>query len=370
MTGKSCWWSVLGGIAALAITTFPASVRAQGGVMLQGVIESELWKTDSASQLLARNNGRLGGAGRVNLWAAAEPRRDIVLFGQVQAETGPGRGEPGSEVYVTQYGARWSPADAFVLEAGKMSHVVGVFSMRHLSFRNPLVGAPDGYSLVYPMGVKVSGSASIFDYRAAILNKPVWHEGYTPDPSSAPRPAVGAGVTPFTGFRLGASATVGPYLGTDLAPTLFAGQDWKRFRQHVLAADMQLSRGYFEANVELAHATYEVPGRADAIPGLTWYVETKYTFTPRFYLASRVERNDYPFIAPFNDFVWIADRSDFTDVEAGAGFRITSSTLLKASVRADHWVANPNPFAPQASGRALALQLSQTFDLVELATGH
>jgi hypothetical protein len=362
-------WSIaLSCVATLASVALPRPAQAQGGVMVQGVFDSELWKTDSASQLLARNDGRLGAMGRVNLWAAAEPRRDVVLFGQVQAESGPGRGEPGSEVYVTQYGARWSPSDAFVLEAGKMTHVVGVFSMRHLSFRNPLVGAPDGYSLVYPIGVKVSGSASIFDYRAAILDKPVWHEDYTPDPSSAPRPAIGAGVTPFTGFRLGASATVGPYLGRELPATLFGGQDWKRFRQHVLAADMQLSRGYFEANAELAHATYEVPGRADAMPGLTWYVETKYTFTPRFYLASRVERNDYPYIAPFNDVVWIADRSDFTDVEVGAGFRVTSSTLVKASVRADHWVANPNPFAPQASGRAVALQISQTFDLVELAT--
>jgi hypothetical protein len=70
----------------------------------------------------------------------------------------------------------------------------------------------------------------------------------------------------------------------------------------------------------------------------------------------------------YNDSVWIADKSDFTDVEAGGGFRVSSSTLVKVSVRADHWVPNPNPFAPQASGRALALQLSHTFDVIDLAT--
>jgi hypothetical protein len=71
---------------------------------------------------------------------------------------------------------------------------------------------------------------------------------------------------------------------------------------------------------------------------------------------------------PFSDVEWTANKSDFTDVEVGAGFRLTSRTLAKLSVRADHWVPNPNPFAPQSSGRALAFQLSQTFDVMELAT--
>jgi hypothetical protein len=211
----------------------------------------------------------------------------------------------------------------------------------------------------------------VFDYRVGVLSKPVWHEDYTPDPSSAWRPAIGVGVTPFTGVRIGASATTGSYLGSDDA-VFIAGEDWRRYKQHVVAADLQLSRGYFEANAELARASYDVPERAEAAKGLTWYVETKYTFTPRFYLAARVERNDYPYISPlvtpFTGPIWIASNSDFTDVEIGGGFRVTSSTLLKVSVRADHWVPNPNPNAPTASGRAVAMQLSQTFDVVELVT--
>ena len=346
-----------------------ASAHAQGGILVQGVLDVEAWKTDSMSTLLARNGGKPGAMGRIGLWAAVEPWRDVVMFGQLSAETGPARYEEGGELYVTQYGTRWSPNDAFVLEAGKMTHVVGTFSSRHLSFRNPLVGSPDGYALVYPFGVKVSGSASILDWRAAVLSKPLTHEDYTVEPSHAPRPAVGAGITPFVGFRLGASATVGPYLNRDLAPTLLAGRGWRSYRQRLVAADLQLSRGYFEAFAELAHGSYDVPG-GEPIAGLTWYVESKYTFTPRFFAAVRVERNDYPYIMPYNDFGWIADKSDFTDVEMGVGVRLTASTLAKLSLRADHWVPNPNPFAPQSSGRAVAFQLSQTFDLVELARGR
>jgi hypothetical protein len=355
-------------LALLTLATLAAPpARAQGGILFQGVLDAELWKTDSLSALLARNGGRPGAMGRIGLWAAAEPWRDVVVFSQLSAETGPGRHEEGSELYVTQYGTRWSPSDAFVLEAGKMMHVVGTFSSRWLSFRNPLIGMPDGYSLVYPFGVKVSGTASMFDWRAAVLSKPLTHEDYTVEPSHAPRPAVGVGITPFTGVRLGASATVGPYLNRDLAPTLLAGESWRRYKQRLVAADLQLSRGYFEAFAELAQGSYDVPGRA-ALSGITWYAETKYTFTPRVYAAVRVERNDYPFIMPFDASNWIANNSDFTDAEAGVGFRLAASTLLKLSVRADHWVPNPNPFAPQTSGRALAMQVSRTFDVLDLAT--
>jgi hypothetical protein len=352
-------------LLSLVLPIAPAS--AQGGILFQGVVDAEMWKTDSLSALLARNDGRPGAMARIGLWGAAEPWRDVVVFGQLSGETGPGRHEEGSELYVTQYGTRWSPSDAFILEAGKLTHVVGTFSSRYLSFRNPLVGMPDGYALVYPFGVKVSGSASMFDWRAAILSKPLTHEDYTVDPSHAPRPAVGVGVTPFTGLRLGASATVGPYLNDTLPATLLAGRSWRSFNQRIVAADLQFSRGYFETFAELAHGDYDVPGR-DALGGLTWYVETKYTFTPRFYTAVRVERNDYPYIMPFDQNGWIADKSDFTDVEVGGGFRMTANTMLKLSVRADHWVPNPNPFAPQASGRALAMQLSRTFDVLEMIT--
>jgi hypothetical protein len=227
---------------------------------------------------------------------------------------------------------------------------------------------PDGYSLVYPIGLRVSGVRSIFDYRVAVLDKPLSHEGYTPDPSPAPRPALGAGVTPFVGFRIGASTTVGPYLGRELAPTLLAGRDWRDFRQRIVAADVQLSRGYLESYAEIARGSYDVPARSAPVAGLAWYVETKYTFTPRLYLATRVEHNDYPFIAPRDTSRWTAGRSAFSDVEVGGGYRLTPSTLVKLSWRADHWVQNPNPFAPDASGHAVAMQLSQTFDLVEMAT--
>ena len=41
-------------------------------------------------------------------------------------------------------------------------------------------------------------------------------------------------------------------------------------------------------------------------PGEYYYVEGKYTFAPRFFMATRFERNDYAYIQPQDDGAWIA----------------------------------------------------------------
>jgi hypothetical protein len=317
--------------------------------------------------LLARSNGRAGPVARADVWAAIEPMRNTILFGEIMGETGSGRDEPGSEYYVKQFGLRFSPADGFSIEAGKVTPIVGTFSSRQLSFRNPLIGSPDGYAAAYANGVKFSGNVGLFDYRAGALSLPLYREGYVPNPSQTLRPAIGIGITPFVGLRLGVSGTVGPYLNCDLSSSQLRGQSWKSYGQRVVAADAQFSRGYFEAHGELTRSSYDVPG-LPASNGLMYYLESKYTITPRLFLAARFERNDYPFISPITPTVWIANNSVVSDGEVGGGFRLTASTLLKLSVRADHWNPNPNPNAPHDDGYAVAAQWSQTLDFMEMVT--
>jgi len=50
--------------------------------------------------------------------------------------------------------------------------------------------------------------------------------------------------------------------------------------------------------------------------------------------------------------------------EAGLGYRLTARTLLKASVRSDRWDVPPEMRSFLGNGTALALQLSQSFDVV------
>ena len=144
-----------------------------------------------------------------------------------------------------------------------------------------------------------------------------------------------------------------------------SGRDWKDYKQRVVAADVQLSRGYFEGHAELAHSEYDIQNRTP-IKGLLFYLEPKYTFTPRFFMALRYERNDYPFILPVSPNFWVANRVVFQDVELGGGYRLLASSLVKLSARADHWAPNDNPQAPHNNGFAVVLQWSQSLDFMEL----
>jgi len=356
------------GIAA-AMVAGAATARAANaqGILVQGIADAEAWKTDSGSILLTRNGGQPSFLGRMHLWGAAGVGRHLIVYAAGTAETGNARGESGTEWYTELAGVRFTQSEGLVIDAGKIQPVIGTFAARRYSTRNPLIGMPDGYPLQYPLGVQASGARGRFDYRAAVVSLPTYHEGYTPDPTPAPRPALGAGFTPTIGARIGASATWGPYLNQDLAPTLLAGRSWRNYSERIFAADAQLSRGYLELRGELARSSYQVPEGETGIRtvrGLTYYTEAKYTLTPRLFAAGRFERNDYPYIQPLSDVDWIANPTNMYDAEAGIGFRVTSRTLVKASVRSDRWDVPAEMRSFLGNGTALALQMSQAFDVI------
>jgi hypothetical protein len=248
---------------------------------------------------------------------------------------------------------------ALLVDVGRFTPIIGTFASRHFSTRNPLIGEPDGYTSDYPVGVRVSGETQHFDYRAAMVNLPTTHALYEPSPTPRLRPAVGGGYTPFTGFRIGASFTRGPYLNRDTPPTALAGRAWTDYDQTVMAGDVEFSRGYLDVHVEGARGSYEVPGQSANIVGFTYYGEARYTITPRFFAAVRVERNDYPFIHVGSGTGWTAKLTDFVDGETGVGYRVTSSSIVKASVRADRWWTRN-----AVDGHAVAMQWSQAFDVM------
>lgn len=345
---------------AAALCCAPHLATAQSGVLLQGIVDAEGWSTDStASTLLTRNHGSPGTVERLNLWTAVQPWSRLVAYGLLEAEGGPARprGES-AEWYLEQAGLRLTASDALVIEAGKMPQLLGAFAARRFSTRNPLIGEPDGYPVTYPWGVEASGTAGAFDYRVAGMSKAPTHQGYTPDPGNAIRPEAGFGVTPFIGFRLGASGTVGPYLNNSFTSAQLAGESWQHYQQRVAAGDLSFSRGYLEVHGEYAWSDYQVPTIPQRASGWTYYVEPKYTLTPRLFVAGRWEVNDYPFVGYFVPRGWISARTDYSDWELGGGYRFGASTLLKASYRTDHR-------AGRADGHAIALQLSQAFDVMD-----
>jgi hypothetical protein len=353
-------------LAFATLMTIAASagrLRAQG-ILIQGIVDGEFWSTSSTSNLLTRGGGgAASGLGRLELWGAYEPFSRLVIYGQGQFEGGPARGEPGTEVYTNQFGVRYLASPAFVFDAGRVTPIIGTFATRHFSTRNPLIGEPDGYSTDYPIGVKVSGEGGGFDYRAGLVSLPTTHVGYEPVPSARLRPAIGGGYTPIVGLRFGASFTTGPYLSRAVSTAALHGESWTSYQQTVMAFDAQYAVGYLETHVEAARGSYDLAGKT-SIVGFTYYGEAKYTLTPRLFVAVRLERNKYPFIRPSATLPWTAKLTDFVDGETGIGFRVTSTTLLKASVRGDRWWVNAGaPGYRGMGGHAFAMQLSQAFDV-------
>jgi hypothetical protein len=158
---------------------------------------------------------------------------------------------------------------------------------------------------------------------------------------------------------------VGSYLSRDTPALALGGRPWSDYQQRVLGADLRFALGYLETRAEVLRASYDVPNRASAISGFAYFGEAKYTFTPRLFLAGRLERNKYPFIHNFGSASWTAQLVDFADGEAGVGYRLTRSTLVKASVRADRWwVAEYAAGFRGRGGPAVAVQVSQSFDVM------
>ena len=118
---------------------------------------------------------------------------------------------------------------------------------------------------------------------------------------------------------------------------------------------------------EHSRSSYDVPGYAAADKGTDTYVEAKYTFDPRFFAAVRVERNNYPFIASAGPSFWVSSRTDFDNGEIGIGYRLSESSLFKASYRKDKWhLTDANRAFVGPGGHAIAVQFSQAFDVMGL----
>ena len=348
-------------IAAALVLVGSRPLAAQYGVGGRLLTDAELWATDSASALLARDGGRAAPLFRLQLFAAIQlpARMQILALGGLTAGTA--TNEDKVQTSVDQLVLRQVASPAFVIEVGRFAHPVGVFAPRRFSNVNPLIGIPDGYPVTYPWGGQIQGGLSRFDYRIGFVTLPPSNESYVPKPGPWLRPAAGIGFSPRPGMRLGASASVGPYLSRELQDSLPAGSDWKDFQARVLAFDAQVAIGYFESHLELALSGYDAPTAPESVNGLTFYIEGKYTWTPRFFTALRLEYNDYAFIRPVGGGAWFARTTKMLNGEVGAGYRFTPSLLLKASYRRDRWPPDLAAFLP--NGHAVAMQLSYQLDV-------
>jgi hypothetical protein len=346
-------------LAALCLAWGPSG--AQEHVLVQGLTDAEIWYTDPQSNYLSRNEGETASAARLRLWAVGEFMQNLQGFvlGAVEGGKGSETGETDTRLEQAYLRYSFDAPKRMVLQAGKLSLPYGNFSRRYFSSQNPLIGTPLNYEISYPLGFQISGAVKRFDFMAAALDGPLTHQEYDSPTESSVRPALAIGVTPLTGFRIGAYFTKGPYLSRISENWLLPGKELNDFKEMVSGLDVQFSRAHFELNGELTQIRLQVPATEDAW-GRTWYVEPKYTFSPRWYAALRWERGDLPWAYWIWNTMWSAEQIRINDLEAGIGFRIVPGFLVKTSYRTE---MGKRSFGPDPEGHALALQLSYSFDV-------
>lgn len=358
------------GTIRLLLTALCASAslaaESQERLLLEGIVDAEVYDTNQGSYSLTRNEGDLSGLGRLQLWSAWQISSSLqwYAFAEIASDNASGNWE--TEADLDQFALRYSSSASpyFVIDAGKILPPIAMFSERNLSTENPLISRPDFLYADYPLGVRITGSAGWLDYRAALVGKPVIDPDYLPaEPDAAFRPDLGLGVTPLQGLRFGLAYTQGPYLSKQLNPYLPVNRNWKDFDQQLWALEFHFSRGYAEFNSEVVWARYDIPLQDSAMDVVDYFAELKYTFTPRIYSALRLQRNQYPYIDANRYSGVRAENVTIESLEIGLAYRFSADTQIKVSYLADNWSVKYSPDVYYPSGRSLALQLSHHFDV-------
>lgn len=192
---------------------------------------------------------------------------------------------------------------------------------------------------VYPTGVQVFGTVGNVRYNFGVTN------GALSNPvdinnSSAVQILGRLRYNPFLGLDLGASFASGVYLDKESVDAQLqeVGRRAEDFRQTSLGFDVSYSAGHLVFFSELLFNRWESPFIAENLDALAFYVEAKYKFLTRLYVAGRFSSIDFMEIADpqdvDNDGKFRASWDfDVHQWEAGLGYRVNRNALIKAVVQ-------------------------------------
>jgi hypothetical protein len=305
---------------------------------------------------------------RLTFFLDAQIGSKIYVFAQTRLDRGFDPTDGGAEVRLDEYFLRYSPAKCVKLQIGQFATVVGNWVSRHDSWQNPFINAPLPYENLtgiwdsaapedadellywghvdeydngdysdkylrnpiiwgpsYASGVAVSGSLDRFDYavemkNAALASRPeswsVTQVGFE-HPTFSGR----AGFRPNEMWNLGFSASAGPYLLSEAAPTLPPGRGISDYRQLVLAQDISFAWHHLQIWAELYEACFEVPRIGEANT-FAYYIEAKYKITPQLFGALRWNQQLFGTIPDENHRAkW---GNDIGRIDAVLGYRFTN----------------------------------------------
>ena len=190
--------------------------------------------------------------------------------------------------------------------------------------RGTLLGA------LYPLGATATVSGVRWDARAGVMDssplrsRRVFSDDAPPNPPAFTNVVIGAGVTPFVGFRVGASLAKGGWLEAGESPAVTADHD-----ATVVTLESELAFRYTKLLGEWTRDRIGTNAGDRAAKG--WFLQAQQTLAPRWFVAGRVERMMSPAATSVPGI--FVDQA-LTGAEETVGYRVSPEVTLRASHRA------------------------------------
>jgi hypothetical protein len=192
-------------------------------------------------------------------------------------------------------------------------------------------GAPRATLLgaLYPLGVSATASALKWDARAAVIDssplrtRRVFADYEPPNPPRFTNVVVGGGITPFVGFRVGASLAHGGWLQANEVPGVAADRS-----ATIVTLESEFSYRYTKV---LGEWTLDRIGTDEGRRTATgFFVQGQQTLAPRWFAAGRVERIGADASTPGA----LVHTQHLTGTEETLGYRLTADLTVRVSHRA------------------------------------
>lgn len=195
---------------------------------------------------------------------------------------------------------------------------------------------------VYPIGVQATVSGGHWDTRVALTDTSPLRSRRIFAQTNPPRflnAMAGGGITPFVGFRVGASIAHGGWQRAGESPTINADRS-----ATIVTVESELAFRYTKVTAEWSRDRIETSTGDRIVSG--WFVQGQQTLTARWFVAARAERIDAPavfwlggLVAPLETPLVV--QQQLKGVEETLGFRLTPDLTLRAGHRARQGFGRP-----------------------------
>lgn len=313
---------------------------------------------------------------RLSLAALWQPADRLAFVGELRSDNFSSAGAYAAYVRVRPFAAY-----QFDIQAGRIPPVFGAFGRRTYSSDRFVIGYPLAYQYLtslradaspanaddllfmrgrgwrssFPVGSLAEGPGvplvSAFRWDTGIqarwmsslaeaaisvttgtLSRPLFT-----DDNGSKQVSARVAVRPAVGLLVGASAARGGWISRDVPGLPHRGR-----QQTALGADVEYSRDYWIVRAEMVWSRWNVPftwepPEGDAVSALGGWIEGRYRFSPRWYLAARADRLGFSKITgTLFDAVPTPWDAPVMRLETGGGYYFRRNVIGRATIQWNH----------------------------------